>query len=352
MTDTSAAATEARKGRHLDICLGDDVRSALAAGWSAVRLRHEALPEIALADVDLGTRFLGFSLRAPLLISSMTGGTHRAAAINRRLAEAAEAAGIALGLGSGRALLENAALLPTFAVRAFAPKTPLFANLGAVQLNYGVGLDDVRRLLDALHADGLFLHLNPLQEALQPEGDTNFRGLTAKIARLCAGLDVPVVAKSVGSGIGIPTAGRLLEAGISAIDVAGAGGTSWARVEGKRSGDPRREALAETFADWGTPTAVALAELRAAFPQTPLIASGGVRTGVDMARALALGADLCGVALPFLAAAEASREAVDRLIEDLTGGLRIAMFATGTRTPSGLRSALELPRVNPRAEAS
>jgi isopentenyl-diphosphate delta-isomerase len=336
----AVGTTEARKARHLDICLQDDVASALDAGWSGVRLRHEALPDLALADVDCSIRFLGFALQAPLVISSMTGGTQRAATINRRLAAAAEAFGVALGLGSGRALIEDPSLLPTFAVRDFAPKAVLFANLGAVQLNCGVEVDAVRRLVDALGADGLYLHLNPLQEALQPGGDTDFRGLTAKIALLCRSLDVPVLAKSVGSGIGAATARRLLEAGVVAIDIAGAGGTSWARVEGKRSGNPRGEALAETFGGWGTPTATAVAELRGTFSDLPLIASGGVRSGVDMARALALGADLCGIALPFLAAAQTSRAAVDALIEDLIAGLRIAMFATGSAVPADLRKAL------------
>jgi isopentenyl-diphosphate delta-isomerase len=324
-------ATEARKARHLDICLSEDVASSLDAGWSAVRLRHEALPDIALADVDASARFLGFRLRAPILISSMTGGTARAADVNLRLAEAAGAAGIAMGLGSGRALIENPGLLPTFDVRGVAPQAVLFANIGAVSLNYGIGVDDVRRLVTDLRADGLFLHLNPLQEALQPGGDTDFRGLLGKIADLCAALEVPVIAKSVGSGIGVATAARLLDAGVVAIDVAAAGGTSWARVEGKRSGDSRREALAETFAGWGQPTADNVRTLRARFPSVQLIASGGVRTGVDIARAVALG---------FLQAASASREAVDELIGTLTDGLRIAMFATGSASLAGLRRAL------------
>jgi isopentenyl-diphosphate delta-isomerase len=338
-----AADTEARKARHLDICLQDDVASALSAGWPAVRLRHEALPDLALAQVDTASHFLGFELRAPLLISSMTGGTQRARAINRRLAAAAQAAGVALGLGSGRALIEDPALLPTFAVRDCAPDVVLFANIGVVQLNCGVSIDDVRRLLHDLDANGLFLHLNPLQEALQVNGDTDFRGLTTSIARLCRALDVPVVAKSVGSGISPHTAARLLDAGVAAIDVAGAGGTSWARVEGKRTGQARREALAETFADWGTPTAAAVAAMRAAFPEVPLIASGGVRSGVDMARAIALGADLCGIALPFLEAAEHSQQAVTDLLDDLLAGLRIAMFATGSAVPAQLRAALLRP---------
>jgi isopentenyl-diphosphate delta-isomerase len=336
--ETGTHATEARKARHLDICLDDDVASSLDAGWPTVRLRHEALPEMALADVDCSARFLKFRLRAPILISSMTGGTTRAADLNLRLAEAAEAAGIAMGLGSGRALIENPALLPTFDVRAVAPHTVLFANIGAVSLNYAVSVDAVRRMIADLQADALFLHLNPLQEALQPGGDTNFRALLPKIAQLCAALEVPVVAKSVGSGISVTTAARLLDAGVAGIDASAAGGTSWARVEGKRSGDDRREALAETFAGWGQPTAEAVRALRNRFPSMPLIASGGVRSGVDIARALALGADLCGLALPFLEAASVSRAAVDELIATLVEGLRIAMFATGS---AGVR---QLPR--------
>jgi isopentenyl-diphosphate delta-isomerase len=334
------SATEARKARHLDVCLDDDVASALDAGWPEVRLQHDALPEIALEDVDCSTRFLQFRLRAPILISSMTGGTTRAGELNRRLAEAAETAGIALGLGSGRAMIENPALRSTFEVRDIAPNVVLFANIGAVSLNYGIGSDDIRRMVSDLRADALFLHLNPLQEALQPSGDTNFRGLLGKIAALCSALDVPVIAKSVGSGISVKTAAQLLDAGVVAIDAAAAGGTSWARVEGKRSDDDRREALAETFAGWGTPTAAAVHALRTRFPTIPLIASGGVRTGVDIAKAIALGADLCGLALPFLEAASISSAAVDDLIAALVDGLRIAMFATGSARLAGLRRAL------------
>jgi isopentenyl-diphosphate Delta-isomerase len=333
-------ATEARKSRHLDICLEEDVASALEAGFANIRLRHEIVPECALEDVDTGCTFLGKRLAAPLVISSMTGGTERAGAINRNLARAAERAGVALGLGSQRAALEDAQLLSTYAVRDVAPNLVLFANLGAVQLNYGVTFEDAQRAVDSVGADALYLHFNPLQEALQSNGDTNFRGLLAKIERLCTVLDVPVIAKGVGSGIGVRSARRLLEAGVTAIDVAGAGGTSWARVEGRRAGDPRRHELAEAFAGWGFPTAEATLALRRAFPGLPLIASGGVRTGVDMAKALALGADLAGIGLPLLEPATRSDEAVGAALDTILGGFRIALFASGCRRPDDLPDAL------------
>jgi len=339
-TTPVARATEARKSRHLDICLEDDVASQLDAGFARVRLRHEALPECALEDVDLSTNLFGRPLAAPFLISSMTGGTDRALAINRNLAVAAERAGVALALGSQRAALEDPSLLPTYRVRDVAPKLVLFANLGAVQFNYGMTIDDARRVVDSIVADGLYLHFNPLQEALQAGGDTNFRALLPRIARLCRTLGVPVIAKSVGSGISVATAARLLDAGVAAIDVAGAGGTSWARVEGRRSDDPNREALAETFAAWGYATAEAVAALRAEFPHATIIASGGVRTGVDVAKALALGADLAAAGLPFLEPATRTAAAVVEALELIITGLRIATFASGCRTPSDLPAAL------------
>lgn len=344
-TPPAVLAVEARKSRHLDICLEDDVASKRDTGFARVHLRHEALPECALADIDLAVDFLGHRLRAPLVISSMTGGTERARTINYHLAIAAERAGVALALGSQRAALEDRRLLETYRVRDVAPGVVLFANLGAVQFNYGVTVDDARHIVDSVGANGLYLHLNPLQEALQPNGDTNFRDLLSPIAELCRTLGVPVIAKSVGSGISPSTARRLLGAGVAAIDVAGAGGTSWARVEGRRSGDPAREALAETFADWGYPTADATEALRAEFPEAVIVASGGVRTGVDIAKAIAIGATIAGAGLPFLEPATRSAEAVAKQIDGMLAGLAIALFASGCRTPADLPGARYLPIV-------
>jgi isopentenyl-diphosphate delta-isomerase len=335
-----ARLTEARKSRHLDICLEDDVASHLDAGFSAVRLRHEALPECALEDVDMSTTLFGHTLAAPILISSMTGGTERARAINYNLAIAAERAGVALALGSQRAALEDPALLATYRVRDVAPRVVLFANIGAVQFNYGVTVDDAIRAVENIAADGLYLHLNPLQEAIQPNGDTNFRMLLPRIGEVCRRIGVPVIAKSVGSGISVRTATRLLDVGVSAIDVAGAGGTSWARVEGRRSEDPKREEIAESFAAWGYPTAEATANLRRAFPHATIFASGGIRTGVDAAKAIALGANIAGSGLPYLEPATRSAEAVSDALEVILAGLRIAIFASGGRRPSDLPEAL------------
>lgn len=334
-----ARTIEARKSRHLDICLEEDVASTLDTGFGRVRLRHEALPECALEDVETAIEFLGHRLAAPLVISSMTGGTERARAINDNLAIAAQAAGVALALGSQRAALEDVALLPTYRVRDVAPNVVLFANIGAVQLNYGVTVDDTRRIVESIGANALYLHLNPLQEALQPRGDTNFRSLLPRIAAVCRALDVPVIAKSVGSGISVRTAARLLDAGVAAIDIAGAGGTSWARVEGRRAGDPTREALAETFADWGYPTAEATEALRLAIPHAVIVASGGIRTGVEIAKAIAVGANVAAAGLPFLEPATRSAEAVSETIDVMIAGYRIALFVSGCRNASDLPGA-------------
>jgi len=341
------SATGSRKVDHIRINLEEDVAGkGITTGLERYRFEHQALPELDLDDVDTGTRFLGHTLRLPLLISSMTGGVPEGGRINRNLARAAQARGVAMGLGSGRIALEDAAARAHFQVRRYAPDALLFANLGAVQLLYGYDARRCRDLVRALEADALILHLNPLQEAVQPEGDTRFAGLLERIGAVCAGLDVPVVVKEVGWGISGDTARRLGEAGVAAVDVAGAGGTSWSEVE-RRRGDGRQAAIAAAFAGWGIPTADALVAARHATPDLPIVASGGVRDGVEAAMCLALGADLVGLASPLLkAAARGPDEALEAL--DILGAqLRIAMFGIGARDIAALRSTTRLQRITP-----
>ena len=318
-----------RKDEHIRINLEQDVQSGISNGLERYALRHSALPEINLEDVSVQTSFWKKTLSAPILISSMTGGSRRAAELNRAFAQAANATGVALGVGSQRAALEDPALSDTFNIRRYAPDVLLFANLGAVQLNYGLEVDDCRRAVDMIGADALILHLNPLQEALQPEGNTRFGGLLAKIAAVCAQISVPVIVKEVGWGIDAETARRLVEAGVSAIDVAGAGGTSWSKVEKYRHKDPRLTALAEEFDTWGNPTALCLKEIHDSGLRVPLIASGGLSSGVDLAKCLALGASLGGFARPFLYSANKGVEELIDHILTIKRTLEICLFSCG-----------------------
>ncbi|HMK07541.1 MAG TPA: type 2 isopentenyl-diphosphate Delta-isomerase [Anaerolineales bacterium] len=333
------APVSRRKADHIQINLERDVASSRSSGLERFRFDNAALPELDLKAVRTDLTFLGRRLGAPLLISSMTGGTEAAGRLNLALAQAAQAAGAAMGLGSLRAALEDPSLAPTFQVRRAAPDILLLANLGAVQLNYGYGPDQCRRAVDMVEADALVLHLNALQEALQPEGDTDFSGLLSKIEQVCASLSVPVIAKEVGWGISAGDARRLVQAGVAAIDVAGAGGTSWSQVEMYRTADPEAAALAASFVGWGIPTADAVRQVREALPTTPLIASGGLRSGTDIAKAIALGADLGAMAGPFLKAAAESSEAVKRAIDQVVAELRLVMFATGSGNLAALRKA-------------
>jgi isopentenyl-diphosphate Delta-isomerase len=340
--------TRARKTEHLRINVEEDVAGkGITNGFEAYAFVHNALPEIDLDDVDLSTQFLTRRLGAPLLISCMTGGVAEATQINRTLARVAQEFGLAMGLGSGRALLESPASLETFDVRRFAPDVLLLANLGAVQLNLGCDAGDCRRLVRLLEADALALHLNPLQEALQPEGDTRFRGLLAKISELCGSVDFPVVVKEVGWGIGAECVRALFDAGVAAVDLAGAGGTSWSEVERYRIGEPWRARVAAAFAGWGIPTAECLRAARAAAPAETLVASGGIRTGLDALKGLALGADAIGVAGPFLRAAAIGHAEAAEFARELIEVLRVGMFALGRSTPRELRSYPCLTRVPP-----
>jgi isopentenyl-diphosphate delta-isomerase len=328
-----------RKQEHIDICLREDVRSAVSTGLEHYRLIHQPLPEMALADVDTSTRFLDRPLQAPLLLSAMTGGVEEARQINRRLAAAAQALGLAMGLGSQRAGIEDPALMATYQVRDIAPDVLLLANLGAVQLNYGYGVEQCRRAVESVGADALVLHLNPLHEAVQPGGNTNFSGLLARIEALCRDLGAPVVVKEVGWGLSAEAATALENAGVAALDVAGAGGTSWSEVERYRSASPADAEVARAFCGWGTPTAEALVAVRRACPAIPLIASGGVTDGVEVALCLALGADLVGVAHAVLAAAAESEEAVVERARTVLRQLRTAMFCAGAGTIAALHAA-------------
>jgi isopentenyl-diphosphate Delta-isomerase len=337
---------ETRKADHIRVCLEEDVQfHQVTSGLECYRFTHNCLPEINRSDINLQTTFLGKNLGAPLLMSSMTGGTELAHLVNTRLATVAQRYRLAMGVGSQRIAIEQPHLASTFAVRSFAPDILLLANLGAVQLNYGCGLDECLHLVNSLEADALILHLNPLQECVQSRGDTNFRGLISKIAQLCEKLPVPVVVKEVGNGISAVMAQKLIDAGVTAIDVAGAGGTSWAKVESQRAQDNKQRRLGQTFADWGLPTAECLNSIRAIAPTIPLIASGGLTNGLDAAKAIALGADLAGLARPFLAAAIQSETAVDELVEVLIAELETALFCTGNATFAELRTSGALQRI-------
>jgi isopentenyl-diphosphate delta-isomerase len=338
-------ATPSRKAEHIRINVERDVTAkGVDSGFDAYAFVHQALPELDFADVDTSTRLFGRHLAAPLLISCMTGGTPEATRINRVLARVAQTYRLAMGLGSGRALLESPQALESFSVRELAADVLLFANLGAVQLNKGYTADDCRRLVELVRADALVLHLNALQEALQPEGDACFRGLLARIAEVCRRSEFPVVVKEVGWGIAPDAVRALFEAGVSAVDLAGAGGTSWSEVERYRIAEARRARVAGAFAGWGIPTAECLRQARVVAPNETIIASGGIRTGIDVAKALAMGADLVGIAGPFLRAADAGYESAIDLAHEYVEVLRVAMFSLGAATVPDLRNTPRLVR--------
>jgi isopentenyl-diphosphate delta-isomerase len=327
-------AVRDRKAEHIRLAL--DERMQLGAnGFDRLAFEHRALPEIDLGSIETTTSFIGRELQAPFVISCMTGGTAEATRINSNLARAAAARGIALGIGSQRRALEDPSVAASYRIRELAQGVPLLANLGAVQLNYGFGLAECRRAVEMIEADALVLHLNPLQEAIQPEGQCNFAGLVDRIGEIAARLPVPVVVKEVGAGIAAADARALVRRGVSIIDCAGSGGTSWARIEAARAGDVP---LGELFADWGIPTPDAIRALREVGGLT-IIGSGGLRHGLDAAKALALGADLAAMAYQFLRAAEESCERVVEKIDCTVRELRIAMFCSGSRTLADLRRA-------------
>lgn len=337
----SEAIVEQRKVDHIRINVEEDVSfKNLTTGLDSYYLMHEALPELDFAQVSTAASLLGKPLKTPLVISSMTGGAEEAHKINRTLAEAAQEAGMAMGLGSVRAAIEDRSLAYTYQVREVAPDILLFANLGAVQFNYGYGLEECIAAVDICRADALILHFNALQEAVQPEGDGDFSNLLSKVEQVCRQLPVPVIAKEVGWGFSEATARRLASAGIAAIDVAGAGGTSWSQVEMHRAPTPRHARVAGAFIDWGIPTAEAVQFCRAGAPGLPIIASGGIRNGIDVAKCIALGAAAVGFAGEFLrAAVNAGVEGVVETAGMITDELRVAMFSSGAGDIAALASA-------------
>ncbi len=336
--------TNHRKLEHLDILRRDPETDRAAAAFSCLRLRHRALPELDLQEIDPSLTFLGRRLSFPLLISSMTGGDHDTLRfVNRNLAVAASRCRVALGVGSQRVMFTHPAARTSFELRAHAPEALLLANLGAVQLNKGFGVEHCREAVGVLGADGLFLHLNPLQEAVQPEGDTCFRGLADRMGAVAAELEVPVIVKEIGCGLGLPDAELLFARGIRLLDVAGSGGTSWSRIEHHRRAVGQADNLGLLFQDWGLPTPLALRELSPLRGRgATLIASGGLRDALDMVKSIVLGASLAGMANPFLEPALESADAVVARIESLRRAFRTAMFLLGARTLAELRGNEDL----------
>lgn len=326
---TETPTTESRKVDHIRINLEKNVQfPRLTTGLEKYRFMHQALPELNLAEVDCSLELFGKKLDAPILISSMTGGTELAQKLNINLATAAQEHNIPMGLGSQRAAIEDPSLDVTYQIRSVAPDIMIFANIGAVQFNYGYGLEQCQRAVDMVDANALILHFNVLQEAVQPEGDINFAGLLAKVEEVCKKIAVPIIAKEVGWGFSEKNARDLANAGVSAIDVAGSGGTSWSEVEYHRAPSSFHARVAASFADWGIPTADAVQYAKAGAPDLPIMASGGLRDGIDIAKSIALGATLGGLAGPFLKAADDSVEAVDQLIRELKAQVRIAMLCS------------------------
>lgn len=330
-----------RKSEHLRIVAEESVQFPRGmSGFDAIRFEHCAMPGLRLQDIDLSSHFLGFSLDAPLLISSMTGGPAESARINRNLAEAASAAGIAMAVGSQRAsLVEGNTGGLDRDLRRYAGKAPLFANMGAGQLIEPKCVETMRRAVNAIAADALIIHLNPLQECLQSRGDTDWLLVSSKLEKLISLIEVPVIVKEVGFGISGGLAMRLRDMGVSAIDAAGAGGTNWALVESRLHKGTQLEAVGQAFGDWGIPTAEAVIRIKQACPLMPLIASGGVRHGVDVARAIRIGADLVGQAAGLLESARHSTEAVLKTLEATIHQLRIVCFCTNSKSLDALRQA-------------
>ncbi|MEH7235919.1 type 2 isopentenyl-diphosphate Delta-isomerase [Bacillus sp. JJ1562] len=337
---------EQRKSQHIKITLNEKVTGeSISTGLESFVFMHNALPEIDFDEISIESSFLGFECKTPFLISSMTGGTAFAETINRNLAIAAEESGWMLALGSTRALLDSDGHSTSFLMRKYAPSVPILANLGAVQFNYGYGVEECRKIIELTEADMLVLHLNSIQEVIQENGDTNFKGILKKIEQVCSVLEVPVGVKEVGWGIDGQTAKKLIDAGVSFVDVAGAGGTSWSQVEKFRANDPIKRVAAEAFSEWGIPTAESIKLVRGESADIPLIASGGMQTGLEGAKTIVLGADLVGFGRSILKEATQSAEDVLEVMKIREMELRMSMFGVGASNIQELKNTSRLKEI-------
>jgi isopentenyl-diphosphate delta-isomerase len=332
-----------RKREGIEIPLNNDVQAKTTSTYlEYVKLIHNALPELDYDEIDISTNFLKQKFSAPLIIDSMTGGAPEAARINGRLGELAEKYGFAMGLGSQRAGLESKQLAETYSIaRKNAPSAFLIANIGGAQLAKGLTIENIKKIIDMIQADALVIHLNPLQELIQPEGEPKYKGVFSKISEISGDLDVPVIVKEVGAGISKEVAVKLEVAGVSAINVAGAGGTSWAGVEKLRaeaSNNDLKTHLGEIFWDWGIPTAASLIEVKKTV-KVPIIASGGLRNGMEMAKCIVLGASMCAMAYPFLLKAAESKEQLFNFADTVIAELKSTMFLIGAMNLSVLKSS-------------
>jgi isopentenyl-diphosphate delta-isomerase len=331
-----ANETGKRKEDHIRICLGNKAQAKNAtAGFEDIQLVHRALPEVNKAKINISTTFLGKKFQAPIIVGAMTGGTKQATQINASIAQAVEKLGLGMGVGSQRAAIEDRKLEETYAVaRKMAPNAFLIANIGGVQLVHGYGLKEVRKVVEMIDADAVAVHLNALQEAVQPEGQTNFKGVLAKICEIAGAIDTPMIVKETGAGISAEDAKALVDAGVKAIDVGGVGGTSFAAVEYYRS-STNQNLSGEAFWDWGIPTAISLIET-AQTVKLPVIASGGVRSGTDVAKALSLNASLASISQPILQVAVKGAKETENKLSSLIEELRNALFLVGAEKLSDL----------------
>jgi isopentenyl-diphosphate delta-isomerase len=335
-----AEETQKRKADHIETCLEKNVQAKEATtGFEDIHFVNKALPELDQRKIDLSTYFLGHRFNAPLFVGAMTGGTAEAEKINAAIAEAVENLGLGMGVGSQRVAMEDPKLARTFAVaRKKAPNAFLIANIGGVQLVHGYGSKEVRKVIEMIDADAVAIHLNALQEAVQPEGQTNFEGVLAKIGEIARALDKPVIVKETGAGIAAEEARKLEAAGVKGIDIGGCGGTSFAAVEYYRAEREEKRFLAEAFWDWGIPTAVSLVEATQTV-KIPVLASGGLRNGTDIAKALALNACLCSVSQPVLEAAVKGAKETEKVLSCFIEELRNVMFLVGAKEAKDLGKA-------------